>query len=46
MAYKQKVTVEEKVKIVQECLGHKRSISEATRIAGVDYETVKLWINK
>ena len=46
MAYKQKVTVEEKVKIVRECLGDKISISEATRIAGVDFETVKLWINK
>ena len=46
MPYKQKIAVEEKVRIVRECLGHKISISEATRIAGVDFETVKLWINK
>ena len=46
MPYKQKVTAEEKVRIVLECLGHKISISEATRITGVDFETVKLWINK
>ena len=46
MPHKQKVQAEEKVRIVRECLGHKISISEATRIAGVDFETVKLWINK
>ena len=46
MPYKQKVAVEEKVRIVRECLGRKISISEAVRIAGVDFETVKLWINK
>ena len=46
MSHKQKIAVEEKIRIVRECLGHKISITKAARIAGVDYESVKLWINK
>ena len=45
MPRKQKVVAEEKVRIVRECLGHKISVSEAARIAGVDGETIRSWIN-
>lgn len=45
MRQKQKIAVEEKVRIVRGCLSQKVSISEAARKAGVDFETVKTWIN-
>ncbi len=46
MPYKQKITVEEKIRIVREYLGGKIGIGEAARQAGADREAVKLWINK
>jgi len=45
MPQKQKIAVEEKVRIVRECLGGKVSISEAAREVGADYETVKMWVS-
>ena len=44
MPQKQKIAVEEKVRIVRECLSQKISISEAARRAGADFATVKMWI--
>ena len=45
MPQKQKIVVEEKVRIVQECLRQKVSITEAARRVGADYETVKMWVS-
>ena len=45
MPNKQKISVEEKGRIIQECLNNRISISEAARKAGVDFETVKSWIS-
>jgi transposase-like protein len=45
MPNKQKLTVEEKVKIVRDCINNKISTSEAARKWGVDFETVKTWIS-
>ena len=45
MPQKQKIAVEEKVRIVRECIGRKVSISEAAREVGADYETVKMWVS-
>ena len=45
MPQKQKIAVEEKVRIVRECLGRKVSISEAAREVGADYETIKMWVS-
>lgn len=44
MPQKQKISVEEKVKLVLECLDNKISVREAARRAGADFETVKIWI--
>ena len=46
MACKQKISIEEKIRIVREYLGGKIGISEAARQAGAATESVKLWINK
>ena len=45
MPQKQKIALEEKVRIVRDCLGGKVSISEAAREVGADNETVKMWVN-
>ena len=45
MAYKQKIGIEEKVRIVRECMQHKISIREAARKAGVGFNSVKQWIS-
>ena len=45
MPQKQKISVEEKIKLVLECLENKISVQEATRSAGVDFATVKMWIS-
>lgn len=44
MPQKQKIEVEEKVKIVRDCLGSKVSVSEAAQKTGVDRVTVQGWI--
>lgn len=44
MPHKQKIPVEEKVKIVKDCLGNRISISDAARKTGADYETLRSWI--
>ena len=46
MPQKQKLTVEEKVKIVRDCLKNRISISEAARKGGVDFKTIKTWISR
>ena len=45
MPQKQKISAEEKVKLVLECLDNKISVQEAARRVGVDFETVKTWIS-
>ena len=45
MPNKQKIGVEEKIKLVREYLNNRISISEASRVAGVARETVKIWIS-
>ena len=45
MPQKQKITVEEKVKIVRDYLEKRISASEAARKGGVDFNTVKTWIS-
>ena len=45
MPQKQKITAEEKVRIVEDYQSSRISISEAARTAGVSRETVKTWIN-
>ena len=45
MPQKQKITVEEKVKIVRDYLEKRISTSEAARKGGVDFNTVKTWIS-
>lgn len=45
MPQKQKISVEEKIKLVLECLENKISVQEAARSAGVDFATVKIWIS-
>lgn len=40
MPHKQKIPVEEKVKIVKDCLSNRISISDAARKTGADYETL------
>ena len=45
MPQKEKITAEEKVRIVEDYLSSRISISEAARTAGVSRETVKTWIN-
>ena len=44
MPNKQKVAVEEKIRIIRKCLREEISISEGAREAGVDYENIKSWI--
>lgn len=44
MPHKQKIPVEEKVKIVKDCLSNRISISDAARKTGADYETLRSWI--
>ena len=44
MMREQKVTVEEKVRIVREYLKGQISISEGAREAKVDFETLRSWI--
>ena len=44
MPQKQKIAVEEKVRIVRDCLSQKISISEGARRAGANYAAVKMWI--
>ena len=46
MPKKGKNTAEEKITLVREILDNRISTSEAARRAGVDFETVKTWINK
>ena len=45
MARKQKISVEEKVKLVRDCMNGRISISEVARRARVARETVKDWLN-
>ena len=45
MPQKQKVAIEEKIRIVRECLKDKVSISEAAQRVGADHETIKTWIS-
>ena len=45
MPQKQKLTVEEKVKIVRDCLKNRISTSKAARRGGVGFITVKRWIS-
>ena len=45
MPQKQKIAVEEKVRLVRECIGRKVSINEAAREVGADFETVKMWVS-
>ena len=45
MPQKQKIPVEEKVKLVLECLKGRIGVSEAARRAQVDCETIKDWVN-
>ena len=45
MPQKQKISAEEKVKLVLECLDNKISVQEAPRRGSVDFETVKTWIS-
>ena len=44
MSKKQKLSLEEKVKLIQRCLDGELSIGEASRIVGVDKKTVRRWI--
>lgn len=44
MPHKQKIAVEEKIKVVRECLSNEISINAASQKVGVDYETVKSWV--
>ncbi len=44
MPQKQKLSVEEKVRIVRDCITEKVSITKASEMGGVDFETVKTWI--
>jgi transposase-like protein len=41
MPQKQKVAIEEKIRIVRECLKDKVSISEAAQRVGADHETMR-----
>lgn len=45
MPQKQKISVEEKVRIVREWLNNRTSVNEAARSCNVDGETIKDWIN-
>ncbi len=35
-----------KVRLVKQCIGGKVSYTEAARIVGVDFETVKTWVRQ
>ena len=45
MSKREKITAEEKVKIVRVCLHNRISITEAARKCGVDFATIKKWIS-
>ena len=44
MSNKQKISVEQKVRVIRACIGNRISTSEAARRVGVDFETIKKWI--
>ena len=44
MPQEQKLGIEEKIRIVRQCLEGEMGISEASREAGVDRATVRQWI--
>lgn len=44
MPKKQKLTAEEKVKLIRRCLNGEFGVSEAGRYAGIDHKTIRRWI--
>lgn len=46
MPQKGKMSAEEKVRIVKQCIGGKVSYTEVAQIAGVNFETIKTWVQQ